>query len=397
MPDAAGRPVVVFVVNTDWFFLSHRLAVARKVRDSGAHVVVVAPDTGSGDAIAAEGFRFVRLPISRSSLNPLRDLHTLVFLIRVYRRLRPALAHHVTIKPVIYGSLAARWVGGVAIVNAVSGLGWVFGPSHMARVLRPVVKQLYRAALGAGSSHVIFQNPENRDDFIRLGLVPEERTTLIRGSGVDCREFQPTPEPRGVPVILFAGRMLWDKGVGQFVAAARLVNAAAPRARFVLVGVPDTGNPRFIPCERLESWARDGVVEWWGKRTDMPAVLAAAHVIVLPTFYPEGVPKILLEGAASGRSLVATDVPGCREIVRNGVNGFLVPPGDVAQLANAIGRLIDDRGLRASFGAAGRGIAVSEFAQELVVGQTLAVYRRLLGDRWPPVSAEESSAETGRA
>jgi len=373
---------LVITVNQDWFFLSHRLPIARAARDAGAEVVIVAGDSGNGAAIRAEGFEFIAMPISRKGLNPFGELATLRFLRRAYQRLKPDLVHHVTIKPVLYGSIAARLLGHFGVVNAVSGLGYVF-TSGDARALtvRPLVKLLYRLALRHPRSRTIFQNPEDLSDFVGMGLVRKDQAVLIRGSGVDCARFQPSPQPTGRPIVLLASRMLWDKGVKEFVEAARLIRAGDQAARFVLVGAPDVGNPAAIPVAQLQEWVSEGTVEWWGQRDDMPAVLASASIVVLPS-YGEGLPKVLLEAAAAARPLVATDVRGCREIVRPNVNGFLVSARDSVTLAEQIRRLINAPDIRARFGAAGRKLAETEFAEPVIVEQTLAVYRQLLGDRF---------------
>ncbi len=373
-------PRILFVVNQDWFFLSHRLPLARAAQGAGAEVVVVAGDSGKGAAIKAVGFEFLPMPISRKGLNPVEELRTFRFLRRTYRRLQPDLVHHVTIKPVLYGGIASRLVGGMAVVNAVSGLGYAFTSSDVrARALRPILRILYRLALAHPRSRTILQNPEDLSDLVNIGVVGKDRATLIRGSGVDCSRFQPVPEPEGRPIVMLASRMLWDKGVREFVDAARLITAEDQIPRFVLVGEPDFGNPSAIPVAQMQAWSREGAVEWWGQRDDMPAVLAQASVVVLPTMYGEGVPKILLEAGAVGRPIVATDVRGCREIVRTGVNGLLVAPGNGAELARAIKALLASRDLRVQFGRAGRAIAVAEFAEDLVVRKTLDVYRDLLG------------------
>jgi len=227
---------------------------------------------------------------------------------------------------------------------------------------------------------MIFQNPEDLDDFVGMRLVHDAHTVLIRGSGVDCVAFHPTPEPAGRLIVMLASRMLWDKGVKEFVEAARLIRGEDQTPRFVLVGAPDVGNPGAIPVAQMTAWSDEGAVEWWGQRDDMPSVLAQASIVVLPTTYGEGVPKILLEAAAAGRPIVATDMRGCREIVRPSVTGFLVPPGDSTALALAIKRLLASKDLRATFGRAGRSLAEAEFAESVIVAQTLAVFRTVLSD-----------------
>jgi len=322
------------------------------------------------------------MPISRKGLNPFEDWRTLRFLRRTYARLKPDLVHHVTIKPVLYGSIAARLVGGIAVVNAISGLGYVFTSRDLrARILRPLVRMTYRLALGQRQSRTVFQNPDDLNDFVRMGLVQDGQAVLIRGSGVDVSAFHPTPEPSGPPVVLLASRMLWDKGVKEFVEAARLIRARSQAPRFVLVGQPDVGNPAAIPVAQLEAWTAEGSVEWWGQRDDMPSVLSSATIVVLPS-YGEGLPKVLIEAAAAARPVVATDVRGCREIVRPDINGSLVSARDSVTLAREIERLLDAPDLRARYGRAGRRLAETEFAESVIVEQTLAVYRQLLNDRF---------------
>jgi glycosyltransferase involved in cell wall biosynthesis len=366
------------VVNRDAFFLSHRLPLARGARDAGFEVVVVTGESGSGPAIRAEGFEFVPLPITRSAINPFADMRTVIALAKLYRRYRPVLVHHSTVKPVIYGSMVARLAGQPGVVNTISGLGYAFtSDDSTAIALRPIIRGLWRIALLHPRSRTIFQNPDDRADFIRMGLVREDATVLIRGSGIDCSRFHPSPEPMGVPLVVLPSRMLWDKGVREFVEAARSIRARGIAARFALVGAPDSGNRAAIPEAQLAAWTQEGVVEWWGQRADMPAVLASASVVALPS-YGEGLPKVLLEAAAAGRPVVTTDVRGCREVVRPGVNGFLVPPRDSGTLAEAIERLLQSAEVRATFGRAGRHLAETEFAEAVVVKQTLDVYRQVL-------------------
>jgi len=344
-------------------------------------VVVAAGDSGSARAIEDEGFEFVSLPVARGVLNPLSEARTFMFLLQLYRRLQPALVHHSTVQPVIYGSVAARLGGRAAVVNTISGLGYVFTSGHLtAKALRPILKSMWRLALNHPRSRTIFQNSDDRADFVRMGLVQEGATVLIRGSGVDCGAFPPAVEPDGVPVVVRPGRMLWDKGVREFVEAARMLRSAGVIGRFVLIGAPDNGNREAISVAQLDAWTREGSVEWWGHQRDMAAVLAGATIVVLPT-YGEGLPKVLLEAASVGRPVVATDVRGCREVVRPGVNGLLVPPRDSAALARAIERLLIAKELRARFGEAGRRLAETEFAEPVVVKQTLAVYHELLDGR----------------
>lgn len=315
-------------------------------------------------------------------MNPFVDLWTTAFLTGVYRELRPDLVHHSTPKPVLYGTLAARVLKGTAIVNTISGLGYVFSSTDLrARLARPLLRTMYGVALRHPISRTIFQNAEDLNDFVRLRLVRSDDAVLVRGSGVDCDRFRPSAEPAGQPVVLLASRMLWDKGLEEFVAVARELK---PKARFVLVGAPDPGNPNSVPMDRLEAWAAEGAVEWWRHRDDMPEVFAQSTIVVLPTVYAEGLPKVLLEAAAAGRPIIASDIRGCREIVRPGVNGVLVGAGSITELAAAITAMLLAPDVRERYGRAGREIAEREFGEDLIVEQTLDVYRQLLGDRFNP-------------
>ncbi len=382
-PDArhgalGARRRVLIVVNAEWYFLTDGLLLARMLRDAGFEVTVAAAEErGQGQLIEGEGFRFIRLSLQRRSTNPWGELRLVRDLFRLYRRTRPDVVHHVTVKPVLYGSLVARALRVPVVINAVPGLGYLFvQPGLRGALLRRAGLTAYRWALASRRVRVIMPNPEGLEMFLAHRVVPAERAILIRGSGVDVLRFAPRPEPDGVPIALLPSRLLWDKGIGELVEAARLLGSAGVRCRVVLVGVPDPENPRSIPAATVEKWQAEGVVECWGHRQDMPEVLAQASVVVLPS-YGEGMPRALLEGAAAGRPLIATDVPGCREIVRPGENGFLVPPRNVAALAEAIRRLVQDAPLRARMGARSREIAVQEFAESILLDQMLSVYRDL--------------------
>ncbi len=386
-PANARRPKALFVVNSDWFFVSHRLALGRALRDAGFEVVVAAGPTGDGPAIEAEGLRFVPLPFDRGGRSAANDARTLARLCALYRREAPDLAHHVTIKPVLYGSLAARLARTPAVVNAISGLGFVFieraAPSPRDALLRGGVLGAYRLALDAPRARAVFQNEDDRAFFVRRRLVHPARAALVRGSGVDTARFKLEPLPDGgEPLVVLPARLLWDKGVGEFVAAARALKAAGVRARFALVGAPDAGNPASVSEAQLAAWRDEGAVEWWGHRRDMPAVYASAHVVALPS-YREGLPLALVEASASGRACVTTDVPGCRDVVRGGETGWVVPARDAGALARALAEALGDRAELARRGDAARRHVERDFSLEAVVTAHLQIYRDLLGPRWP--------------
>jgi glycosyltransferase involved in cell wall biosynthesis len=368
-----NRPKLLYFVTEDWYFSSHRLPLAVAAREAGFDVVVVTRVREHGGVIRRAGLSLIPFEMSRRGMNPFGELGALARLTALYRREKPDLVHHVAMKPVLYGTLAARLASVPRVVNALAGMGWLFTSTNlMARLLKPLVRLTFRILLRP--TNVIVQNPDDAALMAGLGV---GNVHLIRGAGVDTRIFHPAPSPAGDLVVMLASRMLWDKGVGEFVEAAGMLREMGASARFVLVGERDPANPSAIPESRLQEWEAKGIVEWWGKRDDMAEVIHQAHVVCLPS-YREGLPKVLLEAAASGLPLVATDVPGCREIVRNEENGLLVPARDATALAAALRRLIEDRELRCRMGARGREIVETEFSVEKVVSETLAVYGELL-------------------
>ena len=367
------RPKLLFVVTEDWYFVSHRLPLAVAAQAAGYEVAVATRAGRQADAIRNAGIRLTPFALSRRGGNPLAEV---IALWRLYRREQPDLVHHVALKPVMFGALAA-WLARVpAQVNAVAGLGWLFTSSGRVRLVRPVLRWMLARLLNQPHSLTIVQNPEDQALLERSG-VPAARLRLIRGAGVDIQIFYPVSPPPEPVCIVLASRMLWDKGVGEFVEAARRLIGAGVSARFVLVGDPDPANPASVSESTLRGWRGQHGVEWWGRREDMPAVLQAAHIACLPSSYGEGLPKSLLEAAACGLPIVTTDAPGCREVVRDGVNGLLVPVRDAAALAAALRKLIDDAALRRRMGEQSRLRAETEFGQEIVIAQTLAVYREV--------------------
>jgi glycosyltransferase involved in cell wall biosynthesis len=368
-----AHPKILFVVTEDWYFVSHRLALAVAAQAAGFEVVVATRVGRHGEAIRAAGLRLVPFGLARTYGNPIREILALV---RLYRRERPDIVHHVALKPIVYGAVAARLARVPAQVNAVVGLGWLFTSAKgVMRLIRPAARWTLALLLRTRSSLTIVQNPDDRALLIRSHL-PESRIRLIRGAGVDTRVFAPAPEPAGPVCVVLAARMLWDKGVGEFVEAARLIRQAGIQARFALVGDPDNDNPASVPEATLRSWHGQDGIEWWGRRDDMPSVYHAAHIACLPS-YREGLPRVLLEAAACGRPLVATDAPGCREVVQDGDNGVLVPVRDAAGLADALSKLIHDVPLRTNMGRRAREVVLQKFSNEQIIGQTLAVYREL--------------------
>ena len=381
MATSRARPKLLYLVSEDWYFVSHRLALAVAAQAAGYDVSVATRVGKDGDTIRNAGLRLLPITFERAGLGPVLEAQTLARLIALYRDERPDLVHHVSVKPVIYGSIAARATGVRGIVNALMGLGFVFSSeSAKARVLRPMVRTALRGALRGRNTRVIVQNRDDHELIAAQSLANELDLRLIRGSGVDPAQFQVNPAPPGPPLIVLPARLIKDKGVVEFVTAAQILKSRGARARFALVGDPDLLNPASISTATIDAWVRSGAVEHWGWQppASMPDILASCHVVCLPTYYGEGLPKALLEAAASGRAIVATDVPGCREIVRHGVNGWLVPPRDPEDLANALLEAIKNPELCQRYGLAGRQMVEREFSMNHVIAQMLAVYGELV-------------------
>jgi len=336
-------------------------------------VVLLAPPGRYAALMTQEGFRCEIFPLERKSANPLVELGTILRLWQWLRREKPDLLHNFTIKPVLYGSLAARLVGMSRVVNAVPGLGFAFSEGQS--VLRVMVSVLYRISLG--KSMAIFQNPEDQAVFIKNRFIHPAQTRFIPGSGVDTQVFLPAPEPESPPVALFAGRFLRSKGVAEFVEAARRLRAKGIAARFALVGGVYLDNPDSITTQELSAWQAEGVVEYWGWRDDMHQVVPQSALICLPTSYKEGLPRSLLEAGACGRPVITTDIPGCRLVARPGENALLVAPHDLDGLTKALETLLTNRALRIRMGSRGREIVESEFSVETITAKTLRVYEEL--------------------
>lgn len=364
--------------NTDWYLYNYRLPLAAYLREKGWQVALMSPSGKYVEKIQDAGFRWIEWKLGRKTLAPWVEIAAIREAAAIYRAEKPDVVHHNTIKPSIYGSLAAQRAGVPAIVNSITGRGYVFlGGDLRARLLRGLVHRMYRYAFRPANVRAIFENSTDQRYFIEHELIEASRAVLIESSGVDPDVFSPQPEPDGVPVIVMAARMLWDKGVQELVEAGRRIGAP-DRARIVLVGEPDEGNPNAIPRSQLEAWHASRLVEWWGFRSDMPAVLAACHIFTLPTKYAEGLPVSLLEASASGRPVVSTLIPGARDFVLDGQTGLLVPPGDVEALAAALDRLVQDPDLRGRMGREGRRRVEEHYTSERVNRRTTAIYEAIL-------------------
>jgi len=381
---------IVFFANTDWYLYNFRLSTARHLQAQGAEVVMVSPPGEFGARFAQHGIRWETLPMDRASLNPLREAVTIHHLTRLLRRERPQLIHNFTVKCAVYGALAARLSNVPAVVNAVAGMGYVYASNTLkARVLRPVVSTLMRSTLGHGHSRVILQNPDDAAALTESKLVPADRIRIIRSSGVNIDRFRPVSHTGDGPLrVLLAARLLREKGVGEFVDASRMLRERGRKVQFLLAGTPDPGNPSSYGKHEIDQWHQQGLVDWLGHVDDMPALMRTVHVMALPSYYREGVPRCLIEGAASGLCLITTDLPGCREVVTaHGIDGLQVPPRDAPSLAALLMQLDDDRGLVKQLGTQARERAERHFDERLVIDRTLEVYAELLASPFPARSA----------
>ena len=369
---------IIYFVSEDWYFCSHRLPIARKALIKGFKVVVVAKVSKYGSVIESEGFELAPIEIQRGGWNLSSEFKTILALYAYYKKYKPDIVHHVAIKPVIYGTIVARVIGSIKVVNAMAGLGFVFiSNKKKVKLLRFFIHKLFRFLFNNKNVRLILQNKDDLRYFLKNKLIKKDLVTIIRGSGVDIKKFILVEECMGIPIVMLASRMLWDKGVGEFVEAAKILKQEGVEARFVLVGENDSENPASISNSQLNEWNELETVEWWGEKIDMHKVLAQSSIVCLPS-YREGLPKVLLEAASCGRVIIATDVPGCREIVHNGENGALVPLKNANSLASAIKKLINNPGKRKIMGTNGRRLVENEFSEEIVVSQTLKIYQELL-------------------
>lgn len=369
---------LLFLLTEDWFFCSHFIDRAVAAKRAGFDVVVAANEQAHAAQIRAAGLRFVALSLERRSVNPLKELSLLLRIFRLYRREKPDIVHQVGAKPMLYGSTAAQLARVPTIVNAPVGMGYIFSSTDcLAKLLRPSVRLAYRVLSNPKNSRVVFENGDDLRSFVDWGAVRARDAVLIKGAGIDLEQFQPCPPPVGAPVVMLTARMLRDKGINEFVAAAHQLHEQGVKARFVLVGGPDPINPTSLTEAELNALNGKKSIEWWGWSDNMAEMLKQAHIVCLPS-YREGLPKSLLEAAACGLPIVTTDTPGCREVVIDGINGFLVPVRNVPLLAEAMQKLIVDATLRERMGEASRAKAIAEFSAEKVACETLSVYLELI-------------------
>jgi glycosyltransferase involved in cell wall biosynthesis len=361
----------VFVSNRAYGITSSRLEIVERFVRGGWRVVVAGAHDPSAERLAGVGAEFVPLPFRRGALSPAGDLEAFVALRRLYRELRPRMIHHFNLKPIVLGGLAARALPGAVVMNTVTGRGYaLYRGGWTARLAHVALRRVLPRAAAT-----VFQNSDDLDYFVGHGLVPRGRARLVVSSGVETAVFVPVPrDTSGPPVVLLVGRLVWQKGIAEFAAAAEALRASFPEARFCLAGEVDPGHPDGVPQSWVDARVGAGTLEYLGYIRDMPALLPTADVLVLPSTFGEGVPRVVLEAASCAVPVVASDVPGSREVVADGENGYLVPAGDSAALAERLGSLLADPALRRRMGDRGRRRAVERFDRAAVLERMFGVY-----------------------
>ena len=372
-----SRKTLLIVINVDWLFVMHRLAIAKEALSQGYEVIVLTKDTGYGDLIKSEGLSFKNLNISRSGVNPIIELKLLFEMYRIYKKLNPSLVYQITMKPVIYGTLISRILK-IKTVNAISGLGYNFTQDRKG-FIQKIMIVLMKLGFNKRDNYLIFENNDDYSEMNKFGVINRKnKTKVIKGVGVDLEKFKVgIPKKNGKTTILFPARMLWDKGVREFIEAARLLRSNyGLNIIFKLCGMIDTENNESVPKEYMENIEIPGYLEWIGHQSDMVNVYKNSDIIVLPS-YREGLPTVLIEACAAGKPIVTTNAVGCKECVDEGVNGFKVPVKSVNELVKALEKLIVNPELRIKMGEASRKKAEEEFDQKEVVKKHLEIYNNL--------------------
>jgi len=377
------KRTLFMVVNVDWFFISHRLPIALKALEESYSVTIVTKDTGYRDEIENYGLKFINLPFERTKFNIIKEFAVYKKLKSLYKKEKPDIVHHVTLKPIILGSLAAKKFPKIAVVNAVSGLGVLFSRNG-SKIKRFLTLQLLKKAFHIKNPvRVIFQNEEDRKIFLDYNLISLDQSILTKGSGIDLKAFQYYPQPKQkIKKVLIAARMLYPKGFDEFSQAAAIITKSGeyPNVEFEMAGDLDLLNPSCISKKVINIWEIERNVKWLGHVSDMKLKIAQADIIVFPSYYGEGVPKFLIEACAIGRPIITTNHPGCRDCVDDNINGFLIDPKNAKQLANKIKLLLANNELCVEFGEQSRIKAESEFSIEIVIEKTLSLYAKFLNN-----------------
>ena len=377
-----SAPIIVYLVTEDWYFDIHRLPLARAALAAGYRVILITRARAHRGGLEGEGIKVIDIGWDRRSFKVHHALYDIAKIERLYKSIKPDIVHHVAVKPSVLGSIAALISGTTPVINNLAGLGGAFTSRGLRSGLtRVILRSAFRFLFNRPGTRTIVENSDDREFLVREVGVRASSVVLIKGVGVDTSRFAVRPEPTGTPVVSMVSRMLWPKGIAELVEAARILKGRQLPVRIQLIGEPDPDNRDSVPVACLKEWNSQGIVSWLGYRDNIPHIWANSNLAVLPSFYREGVPRSLMEAAACGRALIATDMPGCREIVQHGKNGLLVPPRDAEALAKAIEQLVNDPDTRLRMGLNGRQLVEQDFAETHVISETLALYRDLLAPR----------------
>lgn len=367
---------LLLFISEDWYFWSHRLPLAMSAYRRGWEVYLITRVSSLKKRIEKTGIHLIPLNhFKRGMQNPLQEMRSFIEILKIYRTVKPDIIHQVALKPVVMGTVAARLSKIKSIVNAFAGMGSLFASKDkkISIAIKPILI-LLRILFKPLNVQLIFQNHFDLDMMVLKRIINIKQATLIKGSGVNINVFRPHDGVADLPLVLMPSRMLWEKGVGEFVEAAKLINANKKKARFVLAGAPDDENPTAIPTAQLNAWHQSGYIEWWGHQDDMAKVYPKAQIVCLPTYYREGLPKVILEAGACGKPVITTDTIGCRDIIKHGKNGLLVQPRNAVELAEAINDLITDPDRRRLLGMNARDVVEKEYSEEEITKQTFCLY-----------------------
>jgi len=370
---------ICYLVTEDWYFLSHRLQLAKAAQRDGYDVYVITRISKGKNLIESEGIKLIPIDMNRHGKNIINEILLIIRINKIYKSINPDIVHHIALKPILYGSLASIFLKVPKIVNTVAGLGYIFKSRSLGdRIISTIIKYLLKLSVYFKSPEFITQNPEDSDFLVRNNITKNNNIHLIRGSGVEPELYKPAQYDREIPTILFASRLLWSKGVKDYVSAAEIIRNKNIPSVFLLAGDPDPENPDSVSMLQLNEWNNSGVISYIGQQNNMPELLSEIDIVCLPTYYGEGVPKILIEAASCAIPLITTDIAGCREIVEHGINGYLVPERDPVAIATMIETLLLDVDLRKKMGSEGRRIVKEGFSIDKVNAGTIKIYNNLL-------------------
>ena len=374
-----NKPKLLYFITEDWYFCSHRLPHAIVANKAGFDVVVICNIAKHLNKIKKHGLRVIPIQLTRRSINPIRELFLLLKLTSIYRKEKPDIVQHVAIKPIIYGTIAAKLSGITAIFNSIVGLGYIFiSKNILANILKPIIKLALKWSLNQKNSFTILQNEDDKKFLRKKKIIGLKRLQIIPGSGVNTKQFSYSPEPKTThkaPLIVCVSRMLWDKGINELVKATKKLKERNINFKMALIGKPDPENPASIPLSQIQKWEKMKLIEYWGYVENIEQVYRKCHIVILPS-YREGMPKSLLEAASASRPIITTNVPGCREVVKNQINGILVKVKTVNPLATSMKKLIKNKSIREKMGKEGRKIIKAKFSEEIITKQTIFLYKK---------------------